>query len=123
MRFTEDLTEANYIIDAHGPGWVSVNHVVYRSSLIVTPQRVETWRPTGFEDLVGEDLDALQTYSPEVVLVGTGVRQRFPSPELFSLLRDVEVSYEFMDTAAACRTYTILMAEKRRVVAALLVNE
>ncbi|AOV16911.1 hypothetical protein BJI67_07400 [Acidihalobacter aeolianus] len=123
MRFTEDSTDAYCIIDAHGSGWVSVNHVIYRHSLIVTPQRIEPWRPAGFSDLVGEDLRGLQDYSPEVILIGTGSCQRFPNAELLSMIRNAEASYEFMDTAAACRTYTILMAEKRLVLAAMLVDE
>lgn len=57
---------------------------------------------------------------PEVLLLGTGARQRFPSPAVLRPLLQAGIGVEVMDTQAAARTYNILMAEGRRVVAALL---
>jgi uncharacterized protein len=57
-----------------------------------------------------------------VVLLGTGQRQRFPHPGLTHTLAATRIGFEVMDTAAACRTYNILMAEGRRVAAALLLE-
>jgi uncharacterized protein len=54
------------------------------------------------------------------VLIGTGTRQRFPHPRLTRRLTDIRIGVEVMDTAAACRTYNILMSEGRRVVAVFL---
>jgi len=54
------------------------------------------------------------------VLLGTGSRQRFPRPALYVALTRARIGVEVMDTAAACRTYNILTAEGRRVVAAVL---
>ena len=57
---------------------------------------------------------------PEVVLLGTGAKLRFPHPRLTRLLSDARIGIEVMDLQAACRTYNILMAEERKVAAALL---
>ena len=57
---------------------------------------------------------------PEIVLLGTGDRQRFPRPKLTRALLARGVGVEVMDTSAACRTYNIIMMEDRRVAAALL---
>ncbi|MDH4182570.1 MAG: MTH938/NDUFAF3 family protein, partial [Betaproteobacteria bacterium] len=56
----------------------------------------------------------------EVVLLGTGSRQHFPHPRLSRSLADARIGLEAMNTAAACRTYNILMAEGRKVAAALI---
>jgi uncharacterized protein len=59
---------------------------------------------------------------PEIVLLGTGATFVFPDPARLAPLRDARVGVEVMDTAAACRTYNILLAEGRNVVAALIVQ-
>jgi uncharacterized protein len=58
--------------------------------------------------------------APEIVLLGTGPRLRFPSPAVYASLLKARIGVEVMDTAAACRTYNILAAEGRRVAAALM---
>ena len=58
--------------------------------------------------------------SPELVIFGSGSRLRFPKPALLQPLMTRRIGFETMDTAAACRTYNVLLAEGRAVVAALL---
>ncbi|OBS10702.1 Mth938-like domain-containing protein [Acidihalobacter prosperus] len=124
MRFIEDSADASYIIDAHGPGWVSINHVAYSDSLIVMPEwLLVPWRPARFDDFEVDDLASVLDKRPEILLVGTGERQRFPDGTCLARLANIGAGCEFMSTAAACRTYTILMAEKRRVAAALLQSD
>jgi len=108
-------------VTAYGTGFVEVNKVRHSGSLIVTPALpVTPWSASSFEALCADDLAALLALEPEVVLLGTGARQRFPHPRLTRALTDARIGVEVMDTPAACRTYNILMAEGRRVVAALL---
>lgn len=124
MQIIEDSTDANYVIDAHGPGWVSINHVTYTQSLIVMPNQLhDPWRPSSFEELVLDDLNPVLSLKPEVLIVGTGRRQRFPETTIIKHLVENQIGYEFMDNAAACRTYTVLMSEKRQVAAALLMTD
>lgn len=124
MQFIEDSADANYVIDAHGPGWVSINHVTYSRSLVIMPDRLESdWLPFSFSDLGAEDLTRIIEMQPEILLIGTGKHQRFPDTDLLRRIGESGVGCEFMDTAAACRTYTVLMAEKRQVAAALLLGE
>jgi uncharacterized protein len=66
------------------------------------------------------DLRRLLDFSPELVLLGTGPRQRFPRPALLRPLIEARVGFEVMDLQAACRTFNILVGEGRRVAAALL---
>ncbi|AOU98173.1 hypothetical protein BI364_09595 [Acidihalobacter yilgarnensis] len=124
MRFTEDTADASYVIDAYGPGWVSINHVAYTHSVIVMPDQLHTpWRPTHLTEFTADDLGKILAMTPEIILVGTGRHQRFPETDILKQLAAESIGCEFMDTAAACRTYTVLMAEKRRVAAALLMAD
>lgn len=112
------------VIRAHQPGRIVVNQDAHTKSLIVTPERViADWRPQRFDDLALEDFEAICALQPEVVLLGTGARLRFPAPALTRPLVAAQIGFEIMDTGAACRTYNVLMSEGRLVVAALLITE
>jgi uncharacterized protein len=116
----EAVTSLN-TVTAYGPGFVEINQVRHQGNLILVPdQAVAAWSAVSFETLRNEDFDALLELRPEVVLLGTGARQRFPHPRLTHNLAAQRIGVEVMDTAAACRTYNILMNEGRRVVAVVL---
>jgi uncharacterized protein len=108
------------VFTSYGADHVFVNQVKREGSIIVTPTTVEPWRPAGFGDLLAEDFEALLALKPEVVLLGTGERLRFPHPRLTRALLEAHVGVEAMDVSALCRTFNILVAEDRRVIAAVL---
>lgn len=121
MRFSLDTDANRYVIKSYGLGWINVNEREIRRSVIVTPERlVADWPPQTFADLEEGHFVAIQPLEPEIVLLGTGDRQRFPHPRLTRSLLERGIGVEVMDTAAACRTYNIIMLEGRRVAAALL---
>ena len=107
-------------ITGYGEGYVSVNGERQVSSVIVLPDRIVPWPATAFEALTAEDFSFLKQLTPEIVLLGTGPRQRFPHPRLTAPLAEARIGLEVMDVQAACRTYNILVAEERKVAAALL---
>jgi uncharacterized protein len=107
-------------VTAYGDDYVTVNGEQRKSSVIVTAQGVEAWPPEKFDALSAEDFKRLAALGVEIVLLGTGPRQRFPHPRLTAPLIQAHVGLEVMDTKAACRTYNILVAEARRVALALV---
>ena len=114
------LTSLN-TVTAYGPGFVEINQVRHYGNLILTPdQLVEPWSVASFDAMRAEDFEVVLDMRPEVILLGTGQRQRFPHPRLTRGIADARIGVEVMDTAAACRTYNVLMSEGRRVVAAFL---
>jgi len=121
MKITEDKNSAGYIITGYGDGFISVNEVIYQQSLIITPEKLVTdWVATAPEDLTLKNLQQLKSWDPEIIIIGTGKKQVFPESEVMFWFSSQGVGYEVMDTAAACRTVSILMSENRTVVAALL---
>jgi len=94
-----------------------------QSSLIVTMQEVmEGWPPQCIDELEGHHFDEVWRRKPELVLLGSGENFRFPAATLMVQFAEVGIGFEVMDTAAACRTYNILTAEGRDVMALLLLN-
>jgi len=81
---------------------------------------VVPWNAPSFESLTAEHFARVAALAPELVVFGSGERLRFPSPTLLRPLIDAAIGFETMDTRAACRTYNVLLAEGRKVVAALL---
>ena len=109
-------------ITGHGPDHVLVNGLRHECSVIVFPDEVVSGWAGVFEELAAVHFDALAMRAPEIVLLGSGARLRFPSPALYAGLIKARIGVEVMDTAAACRTYNILAAEGRRVAAALILG-
>ena len=107
-------------ITGYGEGYVMVNGERRDSSVVVLPDRIEQWAVKGFDQLRSEDFAFLGNLQVEIVLLGTGPRQRFPHPRLSAELAHAGIGLEVMDLQAACRTYNILVAEERKVAAALL---
>jgi len=107
-------------ITGYGEGYVMVNGERKDSSVVVLPDRVEQWAAKEFSSLTADDFAFLENLGAEIVLLGTGPRQRFPHPRLTSALARAGIGLEVMDLQAACRTYNILVAEERKVAAALL---
>ena len=122
MKFHLSTAKGN-IVTGLGPGWVRIGTTEHRDNLVLTPEAVVPgFAPSGFDGLAEHEFAALLAYEPELVLFGTGATLRFPRPELTRSLIDARVGLEVMDTPAACRTYNILAAEGRSVVAALLMT-
>jgi len=108
-------------VTGYGPGWIEINALRHEGALLVQPEAdVVPWPVKGFDALAATDFEAIAALQPDLVLLGTGERQRFVHPRLIAALASRRIGLECMDTAAACRTYNILMTEGRRVLAALL---
>jgi uncharacterized protein len=106
----------------HGDGFVTVNDRRYEQPVVVTASAVLTdWPATDFASLTAEHFDYFLEMRPEVLLIGTGSQQQFAHPRLLQKLIEAGIPTEFMNTPAACRTYNILVAEDRKVVAAILI--
>ncbi len=113
--------DSPYVIKSYGIDYIAVNAQKLTASFIVCPDKLlRNWRPQTFAGLKPEDFAPIVELEPEIVLLGTGGRLRFPTAEIIRPLLDANIALECMDTRAACRSYSILAAEDRKVAAALL---
>lgn len=110
-------------ISAYGDGWIAVDAEKFSTSLIIGSRgERQVWPCSRFEDLTDEHFAILAGMAPELVVLGSGSRLRFPRPEWLRPLVERGIGLEAMDLGAACRTYNILAGEGRHVVVALLLE-
>jgi uncharacterized protein len=109
-------------IDAYGNGGFRFAEMSHRGSILCLPSGIYAWHVTDAAALTLADLaPALEELAiPGFLLLGTGLAQVFPSPEIRRAFIDARVGLDPMDTGAACRTYNVLLAERRPVGAALI---
>ena len=121
MKLQADRIEGQNAIARHGPDGVLVNGVEHPHSVIVPwAGEVLAWPVDAFEALAEAHFAQLAELAPELVIFGSGARLRSVRPALLKPLIGRRIGVETMDSAAACRTYNVLLAEGRSVVAALL---
>lgn len=121
MKLHASRPTALNTVTAYGTGYIEINAERHDSSMIVQPEApLEPWPVERFESLSVEHFQQLAAFTPDVVLLGTGSRQRFPHPRLTAPLAAAGIGVEAMDSGAACRTYNILMTEGRKVLLAVL---
>ena len=123
LKLHQDSSGALNTVTGYGAHYVDINLQRHESSVIVVPDApVLDWPVSSFDALSVEHFEIVLAAAPEVVVFGTGARLRFPHPRLTAALTARRIGVESMDFMAACRTYNILMAEGRRVAAALLIE-
>jgi uncharacterized protein len=123
VKLQADSQAAFNTVSAYGPDYIEINAVKHDSSLLLMPEGpIETWSCKRFEDLTTGDFQQIAQKKPALVIFGSGKKIRFPRPELIAPLIQAKIGIETMDLQAACRTYNILMAEGRKVLAALLIE-
>ncbi|HEY2024281.1 Mth938-like domain-containing protein [Paraburkholderia sp.] len=123
MKLHQDSSGALNTVTGYGADYVEINLERHSGSILVLPDApVIPWPVSSFEQLSPEHFTMLIDAAPEVVVFGSGERLRFPHPRLTTALTARRIGVETMDFKAACRTYNILMAEGRKVAAALLIE-
>jgi len=120
MRLNLDFNDTKYLVRAYREGVIQIGDQQITTSAIISADGIDHWSPQRFEDLTLEHFSQLLQLEPELVIVGTGAEHCFPSGELIRPLLTRGIGVEIMATAAACRTFNIVVAEGRRVIAALL---
>jgi uncharacterized protein len=123
MKFQPDTLDGTNVITRQEAGRIWVGAAAYNHSLLVPWQGpVQAWPVADLARLSAAHFDSIAALAPEVVIFGSGARLRFAPPALMRGLMAQRIGVETMDTAAACRTFNVLAAEGRRVLAALLIE-
>ena len=124
MDLTPLIPSGRQIVESYGEGRFRVTGQVYESPILVFPERTLTWPVIRFADASLENLEPVlaagREGNVELLLFGQGREMQLVPPALRQGLRAAGVVVEPMDTGAACRTYNVLMAEGRRIAAALI---
>ena len=123
MKLQSDPHSGANTITGYGDGYVEINKTPYAHAVVLSSDgAISEWSAQSFENLEAHHFSQLIDLKPELILIGTGKRQRFPKPELLKALISAKIGFEIMDSQAACRTYNILVGEERKVLLALIVE-
>ncbi|MGE4218582.1 MAG: Mth938-like domain-containing protein [Alphaproteobacteria bacterium] len=121
-NITPPIPAGRQVIDAYAPGRFRISGTPHSGSVIVFPERSLAWPVRDLSEVTLDSLAAVTAADPrpEILLLGAGAIMQMPPQGLRSALRSAGIGFEIMDTGAACRTYNVLLAEGRRVAAALI---
>ncbi len=124
MKLTDDRIPGLNLVTAYSAAEIRIGETVLRSSCVVTAQQlIADFRPQTLAELSIADLDAAFDLQPEILVIGSGPRQRFPEPSLMGAVLSRGIGCEVMDLGAACRTYNVLVSEDRRAAAILFLAD
>lgn len=123
MQLNLERPDYTYFLRSADGGQAIVNDRVFTRSVIVSPQTlIEGWPVRPDQALVPADLEPLLALDPELVVLGTGAMQVFPSAAVLAACLTRGIGIEVMTNAAAARTFNVLASEGRRVVAGLILQ-
>ena len=122
MELNRIAPEGRQLIQAHREGGFTIAGVRHEGSVLVLPDRTLPWAVRELSALTMESLAPITAAAPsiDILVLGSGTRFGQPRSDLRHALRAHGIVTEAMDTRAACRTFNVLLAEDRRVAAALI---
>lgn len=122
MDITPLVPKGKQTITGYGDGRFRIAGEEYRTSVLVFPDRTTEWTIAPGAPITLASLEVMLEEEGEVdlLLIGSGRKQDILPPIIRNELKKVGIGLEIMDTGAACRTYNVLLAEGRRVAAALI---
>ncbi len=123
MKLHSTNTQQYQTVTAYDDKGVEFNLLRFEHSLIVLPEMSPVnWDVASFDALAPAHFEQIASLAPDVVILGTGKKQKFIHPKLIAALSAQHKGVECMDNQAACRTYNILMTEGRKVALALILE-
>jgi uncharacterized protein len=121
IELTPLVPAGRQVIERYGPSGFRIAGVIYRGSVLVFPDLTLPWAVASAASVTAESLAPVVAHGGvQILLLGLGRTMAMMPLPLRDALRAAGIVLEPMDTGAACRTYNVLLAEDRRVAAALL---
>lgn len=122
MDITPLIPKGKQIITGYGDGKFRINGIVHAASVLIFPDKTVPWGIAANQAITLESLMPIieEAEKVELLLIGCGKNQSILPPKIKSALKEAGISLEIMDTGAAVRTYNVVLAEERRVAAALV---
>jgi uncharacterized protein len=122
MQFQMGTDRPARLVTGYGPGHIRVGEREIGTSVIVTADEVRPWAVATVAELTPADLEPVLALGVEVVLLATGTRQTWPDPAVIAHAAQRRVGIEVMELGAACRTFNVLVADRRAVALAALLG-
>ena len=116
------VPQGRQLIQSYGDGRFKITGVAHEGSVIVFPEETVRWHAGHIGEITPESLHPVfdAEAAVDILLIGCGMTFEAVPKGLRAALKESGIVLEWMDTGAACRTYNVLVAEERRVAAAIL---
>ncbi len=110
------------ILEAYGQGRFTISGDIINSSIIIWPEKFQKWRIENFSQLNIKSFDEFLSLDLgiEILLLGCGLQTKFVAGDIRNHIKQAGINFEFMTTAAAARSYNVMITDGRRVAAALI---
>ncbi len=123
MHFQEDRNRTLIRINAWEPGTLTINGNKHQDNLIFTESEILTFPlPKTVQQLTAANIDDFCNIGPEIFILGTGMKQVFPNREILEAAARHNIAIDVMDTRAACRIFTLLASEGRKILTILFID-
>lgn len=122
LDITPAVPSGRQLIQSYGDGRFRISGEVAEGSVLIFTESFQNWSVTSSEHVSMDALSAVLANADDIdiLLVGCGPTFAAIPKGLRAALKDAGIILEWMDTGAACRTFNVLVAEERRVAAALI---
>jgi uncharacterized protein len=118
----QGFVPGRHLIDSYGAGGFRFAEMSHRGSILALPSGISAWAvktPSEFSREAFAPVLA-EAAAIDVLLIGAGSEPVLLREELRWLFRDARIVVDVMQTGAAARTYNVMLAEDRKVAAALV---
>lgn len=120
MELTLQSIKSGLFIKNYEKHTLFIENKKYTNNVIVTNNSIEKWDYNGKDNLDIKDFEKIQDYKPEIIILGTGENLIIPELNIISGIQKKGIGFEFMITESACKTFNLLVSEKRKVAAILI---
>ena len=109
------------LVTGYGENYISINKIKYQNDIILFPNSIFNLSEHKKQEIFDILLEKISS-NTELLLIGNGLKNKVFDKELMQLPVKLNIGFEVMSTKAACRTYNLLVSEKRNIVCLLKVN-
>jgi len=119
MELTKESIQSKNFIRNYENNMIYIGESCYKHDILISNDNLVKWELDNISNLSLDDLSDLFKLNPEIIIIGTGNKTIIPKKEIIDEVNKQEIGFEYMITDSACKTFNILLAEERRVVAGL----
>ncbi|MCP3675972.1 MAG: hypothetical protein GY829_16110 [Gammaproteobacteria bacterium] len=123
MQFQEDRNRTLIKINVWEPGILTINGNKHQDNLIFTESEILTFPlPNTVQQLTAANVDGFCNIGSDIFILGTGMKQVFPNRDVLEAATRHNIAIEVMDTRTACRIFTLLASEGRKILTILFID-
>ena len=123
MNISQNTTSTKNIITSYNDKSITIGECCYSSTFITNVSTTEIFELQSILDINTTQIAKIISYKPEIIIFGTGKKIIKPNFEKISKIIDLKISFEYMQTTSAIKTYNSLVFDDRNVLGLFIIDE